>query len=141
VSRPWRRINTLYSDIIKNAFFSRNLGQNMLKKCIFLKKAVKLPQRLGICPPKSPLASSGQGRRHEGDWGETVPPLLTKIIFVNRLKPIIKYWGYGGVTSPTIFEFQPEIITSGFQRQDPTYILSNLLTNFVLLNLLFYQLK
>jgi len=30
--KPWKRINTLYSDIQKNDFFSRNLGQNMLLK-------------------------------------------------------------------------------------------------------------
>jgi len=51
-----------------------------------------------------------QGRRHGGDWEGTVPPLLTKVIFVNRLKPMRKYLGYGGggVTLPTILEFQPE---------------------------------
>jgi len=32
-----------------------------------------------------------------GDWGETVPPLLTKVIFVDGLKPIRKNWGYEGV--------------------------------------------
>jgi len=60
---PWRRINTLYSGIYKNEFFSRNLGQDMPKNAYFLeKKAVKLPQwseggrpgglrRLGIPPP------------------------------------------------------------------------------------------
>jgi len=38
-----------------------------------------------------------------------------------------KNWGIGGgVTSPTILEFQPEFVTSGFQRPDLTYILSNL---------------
>jgi len=39
-----------------------------------------------------------------------------------------KYWEYGvngGLTSPTILEFQPEFFTSGFQRPDLTYILSN----------------
>jgi len=35
--------------------------------------------------------------------GGTVPPLLSKVIFVNCLKPMRKYWGMGGgVTSPTI---------------------------------------
>jgi len=29
-----------------------------------------------------------------GDWRGTVPPLLAKVIFVNRLKPMRKYWGY-----------------------------------------------
>jgi len=29
-----------------------------------------------------------------------------------------------GVTLPTIFKFQPEFVTSGFQRPDLTYILS-----------------
>jgi len=36
------------------------------------------------------------------------------------------YWEYGGgVTSPTILEFQPEFVTSGFQRPDLIYILFN----------------
>jgi len=49
----------------------------------------------------------------------------------------------GGVTSPTILEFQLEFVTSGFQRPDLTYILTNklLLTNFILLNLFFCHLK
>jgi len=28
--------------------------------------------------------------------GGTIPLLLTKVIFVNRLKPMRKYWRYGG---------------------------------------------
>jgi len=46
------------------------------------------------------------------------------------------------VTSPTILEFQPEFVTSGFQRPDLTYILFNkLLTNFILLNIFVCHLK
>jgi len=37
-----------------------------------------------------------------------------------------KILGVWGVMSPTIFEFQPEFVTSGFQRSNNlTYILSN----------------
>jgi len=53
------------------------------------------------------------GRRHDRGTEGNSPPLLTKVIFVNRLKPMRKYLGYGGV----IFEFQPEFVTSGFQRR------------------------
>jgi len=39
--------------------------------------------------------------------GATVPLFLTKVIFVNRLKPLRKYWGYGGkVMLLTIHKFQ-----------------------------------
>jgi len=40
----------------------------------------------------SGAASRGGGR----DWGNCAPPLFTKVIFVNRLKPMRKYLGYGG---------------------------------------------
>ena len=40
-----------------------------------------------------------------GTGGGTIPPLLIKVNFVNRLKPMRKFWGIGGVTSPTIFNF------------------------------------
>jgi len=70
------------------------------------------------------IVAQEQGRRH---GGTVPPPLLTKVIFVNRLEPMRKNWGYvGGLTSPTILKFQPEFVTSGFQRPDLTYILSNL---------------
>jgi len=36
------------------------------------------------------------GAAPRGDWGERSPQLLTKVIFVNRLKPMRKYWGYEG---------------------------------------------
>jgi len=56
-----------------------------------------------------------------GATGETgggrVPALLKRPFFVNRLKPMRKNWGYGeGVTSPTMFQFQLDFVTSGFQR-------------------------
>jgi len=44
---------------LKNAFFSRNLGQNMLKNVYFLKKAVKSQQRQELRPQKSSLAFGG----------------------------------------------------------------------------------
>jgi len=47
----------------------------------------------------------------------------------------------GGVTSLTTFEFQPEFVTSGYQRPDQrpdlTYILSNLFFITDVLNLFF----
>jgi len=42
------------------------------------------------------MNGDNQGRRHGGDWGGTVPPTHHKVIFVNRLNPMRKYWGYGG---------------------------------------------
>jgi len=36
------------------------------------------------------------GAAPRGGLVGTVLPLLTKVIFVNRLKPLRKYWGYGG---------------------------------------------
>jgi len=49
-----------------------------------------------------------------------------------------KNWAYGGgETSQTIFEFQPEFVTSGFQRLDLTYILFNLIFITDTLNLFF----
>jgi len=30
------------------------------------------------------------------NWGNSPTPLLTKVIFVNRLKPMRKLWGMGG---------------------------------------------
>jgi len=47
----------------------------------------------------------------------------------------------GGVTSPTIFEFHPEFVTSDFQRPDLTYILSNLFFITDVLNFLFLSFK
>jgi len=45
---------------------------------------------------------TNQGRRHEGGLGEQSPIFVTKVIFVNRLKLLRKYWGYGGdVTNHT----------------------------------------
>jgi len=39
---------------------------------------------------------------HGRRTGRTVPPLFTKVIFVNRLKSMRKYWGNGGdVTNHT----------------------------------------
>jgi len=46
--------------------------------------------------PKPNFNSNPQGRQYGGDWGEQSPQLLTKVIFVNRLEPMRKNWGYGG---------------------------------------------
>jgi len=51
-----------------------------LKMRIFLKKAVKLLQRQGIRPLKSPLASSGWGLRPQ------TPVLLLSLININLTK-------------------------------------------------------
>jgi len=51
-----------------------------------------------------------------------------------------KILGVWGVTSPIILEFQPEFVTSGFQRPDLTYVLCNIIVNLlycILLNLFF----
>jgi len=61
---------------LKNVFFSRNLGQNMLKNAYFFEKGVKLPQRHGSAP-KTPLASSGWGLRPK------TPELLLSLIDIN----------------------------------------------------------
>jgi len=39
----------------------------------------------------------------------------------------------GGLTLPTILEFQPEFVTSGFQRLDLTYILPNIVNLYYLI--------
>jgi len=49
-----------------------------------------------------------------------------------------KNWGYEEVTSPTLFKFQAEFVTSGFQRPDLTLILSNLLFITDVLNLFWF---
>jgi len=73
---------------------------------------------------RSPHRKAGAAPR--GGLEEQSPPLSTKVIFVNRLKPIRNFWVYERrMTSPTILEFQLEFVTSGFQRPDLTYILFN----------------
>ena len=44
---------------------------------------------------KSLEMTLAQWRRHGGDWGGTVPPLLYQVIFVNRPNPMRKicWWG------------------------------------------------
>jgi len=44
--------STHFIQTFKKCVFQQNLGQNMLKKLIFLKKAVRSPQCQGIRPPK-----------------------------------------------------------------------------------------
>jgi len=72
----------------------------------FKYSCLSLSDKVRIKPGAAPRGVSGGG---------TVPPFLTKVIFVNRLKPMRKYWRYGGMTSPTIFKFQPDFVTSVFK--------------------------
>jgi len=74
--------------------------------------------------------------RGERDWGEqsSTPHKGHICKSPKTAEKILEVWR---VTSPTILEFQPEFVTSGFQKPDLTYILSNLLTNFILLNLVY----
>jgi len=56
-----------------------------------------------------------------GGLGETISPTPPKGHFCQSSKNDEKILGYGRggeVTSPTILEFQPEFVTSGFQRPD-----------------------
>jgi len=71
--------HTLFRQL-KKAFFSRNLGQNILKNAYFLEKVIKSPQRQGILPQKSPLASSGWGLRLQ------TSALLLSLIDINLSK-------------------------------------------------------
>jgi len=64
-----------------------------------------------------------QRRRHGGDWWGW--GTSHKGHFCKSPRTDEKKMG-GGVTSSTIFEFQPEFVSSGFQRPDLTYIISNL---------------
>jgi len=66
------------------------------------------------------LFSFKQGRRQGGDWGNN-PPTLYIGHFCKSSKTHEKILD-GGMTPPTIFKFQPEFVTSGFQRPDLTYI-------------------
>jgi len=82
------------------------------------------------------FGKSEQGRRYGGDWGRNSPPTPQKGRVCKSSKTDEKILGVERVTSPTIPEFQPVFVTSGFQRSDLTSILSNkLLTNFILLKL------
>jgi len=76
-----------------------------------------------------------------GETGGKQSPTPPKGHFCKSSKTDEKILGYGGVTSPTILEFQPEFVTSGFQRLDLTYIYPIMLTNFILLKLFFCHLK
>jgi len=69
--------STHFTQTSKNELFSRNLGQNIPKNAYFWKKALKLPQRQGILPPKSLLVSSGCGLRPQA------PVLLLSLIDIN----------------------------------------------------------
>jgi len=63
-------------------------------------------------------------------------PTPHKDYFCKSSKADEKNWGYRGMTSLIIFEFQPKFVTSGFQKLDLTYIFIQLLNNFIL-NLFF----
>jgi len=76
--------------------------------------------------PTKGVATGGQGRRHGGTGGKGPPTPHKGHFYKSPRTDEKKIGGMGrGVTSPTIFEFQPEFVTSGFQRPDLTYILSN----------------
>jgi len=86
------------------------------------------------------FAARSAGAAPRGDWGKQ-SPTPHKGHFCKLSKTDKKIFGvWREVTSPTFLEFQPEFVTSGFQRPDLTYILQ-LLTNFTLLNLFFCHLK
>jgi len=82
-------------------------------------------------------AEAPQGRRHGGDWRGTVSHSSQSQFCKSSRTDEKKLGVWGGVTSLTIFEFQPEFVTSGFQRSDLTCILSNLFFITDLLNLFF----
>jgi len=65
---------------LKTRFSTEIWAKIFLKMCIFLKKAVKSPQRQGIRPQKSPLASSGWGIRPQ------TPALLLSLTDINLSK-------------------------------------------------------
>jgi len=69
--------STHFIQTFKNAFFSRNLGQNILKNAYFLEKSCKIAERQGLRPKKSPLIFSGWGLRPQ------TPALLLSLIDIN----------------------------------------------------------
>jgi len=79
--------------------------------------------------------TSVQGRRHRGDWGEQSPSLLTKVFFVNPLKPMRKYWGYD-VTSHIWISVR--VCHKWFLKTGSNLYFIKLLSNFILLNLFFF---
>jgi len=52
--RPWRCINTLYSDIEKTSFSAENWAKIFLKMLIFLEKSYKIAAASGDPPSKIP---------------------------------------------------------------------------------------
>jgi len=83
------------------------------------------------------VALAWQGRRH-GATGGTVPPLLTKVIFVNRLKSMRKYWGYeGGQWRHQHTWISARVCPKWFSKTRYNLYFIQLLTNFILLNLFF----
>jgi len=83
-----------------------------------------------ICTLRVSVTSAHSSRPREpgaaprGTGGNS-PPTPHKSHFCKSSKTEQKILGGMGVTSPTILEFQFEFVTSGFQRLDVTYILSN----------------
>jgi len=59
------------------------------------------------------------------ETGGNRPPTPHKVHFCKSSKTDEKMFEVYGVTLPTILEFQPEFVTSDFQRLDLTYILPN----------------
>jgi len=69
------------------------VNKSMIKKETFSKFRKNQQQRCLHKNRQTPLP--GAVPRGEGTGGNS-PPLLTKVVFVNRLKPMRKYWGYEG---------------------------------------------
>jgi len=99
-----------------------------LESCFHKRQVSFLVVKTAKCKRDINHHNADQGRRYEGTGEKQFPPLLTKVVFVNRLKPMRTYWGYGGVGG----------VTSGSNL----YFIQ-LLTNFILpvLNLCFCHLK
>jgi len=80
--------STHFIQTFKNAFFSRNLGQNMLKNAYLLKKSCKIAAASRDPPQKSTLASSSWSVRLK------VPALLLSlidIIDINLSKRVLAF--------------------------------------------------
>jgi len=93
--------STHFTQLFKNVFLRINLDQNMPKNVCFWKKSSIIaasPHRRGSAPePSWSLAAGDRGGATE-KTRRAVPSTLHKghFYFCNRLKPMRKYWEYGG---------------------------------------------
>jgi len=78
-------VSTHFIQHLKSHFSAEIWAKILLKIRIILKKAVKSPQRQGIRPQKSPLASSGWGLRPQ------TPALLLSLIDINLSKWVLAF--------------------------------------------------